>query len=161
MKISVIMFAIICAYAVVSHGLCDESIYYKVPPSYTINLKPSQSISSPTGPQANPESGPISQNQEVNANFVGESDTFLHVDKKVNPNYKEFYLLNKIYCLNVDIAGVGRSLNDILIKEKVDPNLIMDLSKPFVAISDEFDNASDRTVFEVKDNVTEIRSTAA
>lgn len=71
----------------------------------------------------------------VGGNFA--SLDFLIINKEITPNYKEYYLKNKINTIKAEIKGCSRSFNNILIKENIDselrafPNLHIYIEDPF------------------------------
>lgn len=77
----------------------------------------------------------------INANFPDDYGD-ISVKKSASPNYKDFYLLNKTYYVKVEITGIGRSVDNITIREKLDPNLRITIAPPYPNIADPFDDTS-------------------
>ena len=98
---------------------------------------------------------PGTQNPETSSgggNFVQEGNPI--IKRRIAPNYKDFYLKNSIYNVEVEIQGSGRSFDDLLIKEKIDQKLGK-LSNLTVYVVNSFDS-SKRPVKEAK-SVSQIK----
>lgn len=61
----------------------------------------------------------------IGYNPISYSSDQIQIKKSINPSNNDYYLLNKVYAVNVDLKGIGRDVDDIVIEEKVDPNLQM------------------------------------
>jgi len=81
----------------------------------------------------------------INANFP---DDYGHITikKSSNPSYKDFYLLNKTYSIKVEISGIGRSVDNLTILEKIDKNLRIQITPPFPHVMDPFADSSLRSL---------------
>jgi hypothetical protein len=86
-----------------------------------------------------------SSSNDINANFFLEN-SLMSIDKHSSPNYKDYYLANKSYTVEVEMNGVSRSLDNILIKETIDPSLDVSFSKFKAYIVDPFDASSTRYI---------------
>lgn len=76
-----------------------------------------------------------------NANFPDDYGN-INIVKKSYPSFKDFYLLNKTYSVSVEICGTGRVLDNLTIKEKIDPKLKTSIIPPFPNIVDPFNELS-------------------
>jgi hypothetical protein len=73
--------------------------------------------------ETNPFPGSGYSYTETSGGNFGAQEGFLTIKRNVRPNYKDFYLKNKMNLIEVEIQGCGRAFNDVLIKEKIDPEL--------------------------------------
>jgi len=73
----------------------------------------------------------------TNANFPNDYGQ-VSITKTAKANYTSFYLLNKTYNVKVQIKGIGRTIENITIKEIIDPQLKADISSPLPQIFDPF-----------------------
>jgi hypothetical protein len=70
-------------------------------------------------------------------NFVSQ-EGYPIIKRDVNPNFKDFYVNGKSYRIEVEIQGCARSFYDVMIKERIDPDLETDYSILNISISDPF-----------------------
>jgi len=130
-KYAILMLALIVLYSITSvQGASEEGI---APIIYTENQN--NNLPSDHSISKNPNT------MSVNANFPDDYGV-ITVKKSANPSYKDFYLLNKTYSVKVEIIGIGRAIDNITIKEKVDPNLKIAISPPYPRILDPFSDSS-------------------
>jgi hypothetical protein len=134
-----------------------------VPVDMSSSIPPSPQVSSPSwvSPNTNLASSKASADAvdtnndvtAVNANFPNDYGQ-IDIIKLARPNYKDFYLLNKTYCVNVEIKGVGRPLDNVTIKEIVDSKLQIDFSQISPYVFDPFSTSSIKPIHYV--NITNL-----
>lgn len=77
----------------------------------------------------------------INANFPDDYGD-ITVRKSSNPSYKDFYLLNKTYSIEVEVSGIGRPVDNITILERIDKKLRVQITPPSPHIIEPFDDSS-------------------
>ena len=112
----------------ITSGFAEDSGAYKITtfqdgPIYAITPETQYSSSSGSG------SG--------GGNFVAQ-EGYPVIKRDVNPNFKDFYVNGKSYSIKVEIQGCARSFNDVMIKERIDPDLETNYSILNISISDPF-----------------------
>jgi hypothetical protein len=83
----------------------------------------------------------VAQDNSVNANFPDDYG-YIQINKYVTPKFQDFYIKNQIYIVHVKISGIGRSLENISIKEEVPSSLQINSFRTCPFIVDPFDNSS-------------------
>jgi hypothetical protein len=87
----------------------------------------------------------IEQEKSVTANFPDDYGP-IQIDKYVTPKFQDFYIKNQTYLVYVKISGIGRSLDNIYIKEDVPSALQIHSFKTCPFVVDQFDNSSIRNI---------------
>ncbi len=107
---------------------------YKVFPNPPPSISPQSSTVGADGAQNTQQgsSGPvyISKSEDHYFSQLDYGDK-IEIRKFINPNNKDYCLLNRIYCLSTEIKGTKWTENNLLIKDYVEsPLIIINLSEP-------------------------------
>lgn len=76
---------------------------------------------------------------ETSGGNFATQDGYMTIKRNIKPNYKDFYLKNKMNLIEVEIQGCQRSLNNVLVKEIIDSDL-SDITDLHVFVEDPFDS---------------------
>jgi hypothetical protein len=87
----------------------------------------------------------VPQENSVNANFPDDYGQ-IRINKYVTPKFQDYYIQDQAYLVHVKISGIGRTLDNISIKEEVPSALQIDSFKTCPYIVDPFDNSSTHNI---------------
>ena len=62
-------------------------------------------------------------NNEASYTIGSNDNGRISVTRTIKPSSTDYYLLNRNYSVDVLVSGIGRDLDDVIIKEKLDPSL--------------------------------------
>ena len=62
-------------------------------------------------------------NNEASYTIGSNDNGRISVTRTIKPSSTDYYLLNRNYRVDVLVSGIGRDLDDVIIKEKLDPSL--------------------------------------